>query len=1257
MILTTPTKQLCTTTKHNHKSYIFTLYLFMFLCVVGNCLLFYCSCLGNCENCCGINGSSVSVSGGGVSVSGDSVSVSGGINDKSKSEIENGNKNKINIKNNKKIDIKNKQNNESESDIVNKNMIEDDQYENECIIENENENKNKDNNKKNKKNNTFHNGSNNVDNNKKKKEDNKIYNKSEIANKNQQNNVYDSENKLKEVDITSDGKIDGIQIVNAEFAKGKLVNADLYIGNSEEEYKKAGNEFIKGINTEGETHLSAYVEVEKDNEIQLQCFIHCTNANSKEVGKNVYGLFQGSKATKIVILRCGSEIKNMNSMFFECSSLTILDLSSFNTNKVTNMGYMFAYCSSLTELNLSNFNTSNVTDMSYMFSYCSSLTNINLSKFNTNNVTDMSYMFNLCSSLKELDLSKFNTNNVENMQAMFQNCSSLTNLDLSSFITKNVIDMNGMFYKCSSLTALDLSKFNTNKVTNMSNMFAYCSELTSLNLSNFNTNKVTGMSWMFHFCSDLMILKLGINFHVPNESGNIFSSSFSQNNVEIICQGILIQYFLNNEIFSVKEKLVFPEKQEELIRLYKFFIRGSKIYYYEEYISTDNNIQYENKLKDGKIKGIQIVNTKYTTSVFQLCVNRDSCKLASENMLYKYSTQKYILASVIVNVKKENENEMSNNNGNNLEEYFIFCKSDNDDCFSSLFSGSEAIKIEIIACGSEIKMLKGMFAACHNLRVVILGPLTDLYVTDMSYMFNGCSKLTNINLSNFKTSAVVDMSYMFFNCSSLTNLNLSEFNTTKVTNMSWMFYNCRSLTHLDLSKFNTEKVEHMNYMFYNCDKLTELNLFNWDTSSVIEMRSMFYKCFSLEKEASLILSDNMFDKIISEINIIGLKIGPKLKNADINTTKNKNATRQNLLTINNWTIISRSDYTYVITVNIDKQHGLIIINYGDNNSDNILLFKTHNKDLVCENFTVYYIYKDNNPDNVYKDNNPDNVSKMKKLKNKILIYKDVLKVRDGINCIEKQGINAENKYIEENFEENFIDTYIFAVVKKDNIQYFIYADNINSIKKERHIYGLFKGSKATEIEILSCGNNIKNMSSMFENCSSLTSIKFPDNFNTSSVTNMSFMFYQCSKLTELDLSSFNTENVTDMSNMFAWCKNLIILKLGINFKIIFDSGKDIVLSTDTQEGLQRTSISLKKTFDDMFFQCFQNEFRLICDVDFIHAHRAFCKSVGKDVNMLVNEDNVVLLPQKNNLLYLFVLNADKKIVDCKEYKEYDEYAK
>ena len=61
---------------------------------------------------------------------------------------------------------------------------------------------------------------------------------------------------------------------------------------------------------------------------------------------------------------------------------------------------MLKECSSLTNINLSNFNTNNVTDMSGMFSGCKSLTNINLSNFNTNNVTNMICMFSGCSSLR-----------------------------------------------------------------------------------------------------------------------------------------------------------------------------------------------------------------------------------------------------------------------------------------------------------------------------------------------------------------------------------------------------------------------------------------------------------------------------------------------------------------------------------------------------------------------------------------------------------------------------------------------------------------------------------------------------------------------------------------------------------------------------------------------------------------------------------------------------------------------------------------
>ena len=53
----------------------------------------------------------------------------------------------------------------------------------------------------------------------------------------------------------------------------------------------------------------------------------------------------------------------MSNMFSNCSSLTGIDLSSFNTSNVTNMLQMFFACTSLESLDLSNFDTSNVTNM------------------------------------------------------------------------------------------------------------------------------------------------------------------------------------------------------------------------------------------------------------------------------------------------------------------------------------------------------------------------------------------------------------------------------------------------------------------------------------------------------------------------------------------------------------------------------------------------------------------------------------------------------------------------------------------------------------------------------------------------------------------------------------------------------------------------------------------------------------------------------------------------------------------------------
>ena len=66
----------------------------------------------------------------------------------------------------------------------------------------------------------------------------------------------------------------------------------------------------------------------------------------------------------------------MQSMFCGCYVVESLDLSNFDTSKVTYMGGMFRDCDKLTTLDLSSFDTSNVVDMGNMFANDGKLENV-----------------------------------------------------------------------------------------------------------------------------------------------------------------------------------------------------------------------------------------------------------------------------------------------------------------------------------------------------------------------------------------------------------------------------------------------------------------------------------------------------------------------------------------------------------------------------------------------------------------------------------------------------------------------------------------------------------------------------------------------------------------------------------------------------------------------------------------------------------------------------------------------------------------
>lgn len=208
-----------------------------------------------------------------------------------------------------------------------------------------------------------------------------------------------------------------------------------------------------------------------------------------------------------------------NSWFMECEKLEAIDgIENLNTSKVTDMWQMFYNCKSLTSLDLKTFDTHNVLSMSYMFFGCNNLTYLNVSSFDTSNVGNMMWMFAGCWKLTNLSVSNFDMHSVRTMLGMFSSCKGLTHIDVSQFNTENVENMQAVFQNCENLSSLDLSGFNTSKVNDIASMFNSCKSLTSLDLSNFDTQLVTQSTSLFYGCQKLEAIYLGDKFSLEGLS-------------------------------------------------------------------------------------------------------------------------------------------------------------------------------------------------------------------------------------------------------------------------------------------------------------------------------------------------------------------------------------------------------------------------------------------------------------------------------------------------------------------------------------------------------------------------------------------------------------------------------------------------------------------------------------------------------------------------------------------------------------------
>ena len=113
-------------------------------------------------------------------------------------------------------------------------------------------------------------------------------------------------------------------------------------------------------------------------------------------------------------------------MFYGCEQLTSIPWNEFNidTSKCGTTVSMFDDCTDLTSLDLSSFDTSQVIDMKFMFYQCNALTILDLSNFDTSKVIYMVNMFSGCDSLQEIICPNgFDLSSCTNAYEIFNDCN------------------------------------------------------------------------------------------------------------------------------------------------------------------------------------------------------------------------------------------------------------------------------------------------------------------------------------------------------------------------------------------------------------------------------------------------------------------------------------------------------------------------------------------------------------------------------------------------------------------------------------------------------------------------------------------------------------------------------------------------------------------------------------------------------------------------------------------------------------------
>ena len=463
-----------------------------------------------------------------------------------------------------------------------------------------------------------------------------------------------------------------------------------------------------------------------------------------------------------------------------------IDVSQWDTSKLTSAQYCFNYCAK--SMDISNWDLSSLTNASCMFeNFTNGNKYIDLSVLDFSNVTNTYAMFRY-SNIDYLDVRNINLTGSTKYSNLFQDCKG-TELDLSSWDISNVTELTSMCY-FSSFKKIKLTGWNTVNVKNMGATFCYLSSLETLLIPDWDMTNATSTSYFIDSVSKLKYIDLSrsndltikkIAPMLPTKTATTYGEILvPANTSQDVIDALTAKYWkpIGPKLGLNSTELILELDEIKPGKTTKVYTSNNDPWYGDDRLETIEFISSD--------ESIATVNGREITGVAEGAVTIE-CRRREDNV---------IIGSATLTVSE---------------------------------TDSKPNLVKFRTTGSE-------YSYTTLLNVNGTSVKTNMCTKDAAgiYSYDPGEQITKFT------------TYPTYGDSYITEIIKFNFNAANITDASSILSYYRGST-IDLSEWDTSKVIRMNSFFWNCMWLTDIiGEIDMSNVGINEANNMFYCCYELK---------------------------------------------------------------------------------------------------------------------------------------------------------------------------------------------------------------------------------------------------------------------------------------------------------------------------------------------------------------------------------------------------------------------------